>query len=251
MDFLPHFIFGYIWIFPESVEGTVKPVSSCEVVYYGVTSVPAGSVVGPPDSPLLRLSTFPLVCAYSFIPGPNQSVYLTLHQAGHDTIIVALPNSLKYCRTICGSSGCRCEAKHTPLDQIDHLLLVAGSTPIGCLCGYFRVRWKYLNISTKRGHSWVLPAWYTYIMGFSCDFPWAFHVRESLETHCISHPKSQIKIVHYVIPWINIYMEKYWNLEYNKSICKLIFMLLLISYKYLNSLVHRIFCQWSSSLTRL
>jgi hypothetical protein len=65
---------------------------------------------------------------------------LTLHQAGHDIIITSLPNSPKYCRTICGSSGCRCEAKQTPLDQLDHLLIVAGTTPIGCLCGYFRVR---------------------------------------------------------------------------------------------------------------
>lgn len=65
---------------------------------------------------------------------------LTLHRAGHETGGVALPGSKKYCRSICGNSGCRCEAKYTPMDQIDHLLLIAGSNPIGCLCGYFPVR---------------------------------------------------------------------------------------------------------------
>ncbi|CAG7786593.1 unnamed protein product, partial [Allacma fusca] len=58
-------------------------------------------------------------------------------RAGHDTENVALPGSRKYCRSFCGSSGCRCESRYTPLDQIDHLSLVTGSTPIACLCGFF------------------------------------------------------------------------------------------------------------------
>jgi len=125
--------------FAESVEGTVKPMSSCEVVYYGVTSPSTGSVSGPPDSPLLRLSTFPLVCAYSFLPGPNQSISLTLTRAGHETSSIALPGSRTYCRSFCGPSGCQCEAKYTPLHAIDHLLILSQSTAISCLCGYFPV----------------------------------------------------------------------------------------------------------------
>src|SRR4051794_37401382 len=77
----------------ESIEGTVKPMSNCEVVYYGVTSSPVGHIVGPPDSPLLRLSTFPLVCAHTFLPSSNQSVSITFDRAGHDSANVALPGS--------------------------------------------------------------------------------------------------------------------------------------------------------------
>jgi hypothetical protein len=115
-------------------------MSSCEVVYYGVTSSSTGSVLGPPDSPLLRLSTFPLVCAYSFLPGGNQTVSLTLTRGGHETASVALPGSKSYCRSFCGSSGCQCDSKYAALKDIDHLLILAGSTtPISCLCGYFPV----------------------------------------------------------------------------------------------------------------
>ena len=117
----------------------MKPMSNCEVVYYGVTSAPVGHIVGPPDSPLLRLSTFPLVCAHTFLPSSNQSISITFDRAGHDSANVALPGSRKYCRSFCGQSGCRCESKYTPLDEIDHLSLVTGTTPIACLCGFFPV----------------------------------------------------------------------------------------------------------------
>jgi len=124
----------------------VKPMSTCETVYYGVTSPPTGSLIGPADSSLVQLSSFPLICAHSFLPGANQSIALTLNRAGHDTATVTLPGAKNYCRTLCTESGCRCEAKYTPLDEIDHLLILSDTTPIGCLCGYFPVQLYLLQI---------------------------------------------------------------------------------------------------------
>jgi len=161
----------------ESIEGTVKPMSSCEVVYYGVTSPPTGSITGPPDSPLLRLSTFPLVCAYSFLPGPNQTISLTLTRGGHETSSVAVPGSKVYCRSFCGPSGCQCESKYTRMEEIDHLLIVAGTTPVSCLCGYFPVSnftpVRILLLPTSLSPVWQssnlnnnVPVWIDLMCGF-------------------------------------------------------------------------------------
>lgn len=114
-------------------------MTSCEVIFYGVTSPPTGAILGPPDSPLLRLSTFPLVCAYTFLPGGNQTISITLNRAGQETSAASIPGSKVYCRSYCGTSGCSCDSKYAALKDIDHLLILAGSTPISCLCGYFPV----------------------------------------------------------------------------------------------------------------
>lgn len=125
-------------IISESTEGTVKPMSGCEVVYYGVTGVKTGIVSGPSDSPLRQLFAFPLVCAHSLIPSGNQSVSLRVNSGGLDDDDHR-EKSIS-CETVCGASGCNCRVGPLArLEETDHLLVLAGNAPVGCLCGMFSV----------------------------------------------------------------------------------------------------------------
>ncbi|XP_035700600.1 uncharacterized protein LOC110859521 isoform X2 [Folsomia candida] len=138
----------------ESAGGTLKSQSTCDVVVSQSSHPSAGSlsVVGPFNSPLLRLANrLPFVCSYSIHPAQNQSVILTLVNTttGHDTSTNPISEahhekhydstSSPQCRTVCSTSGCSCDlSKLTQIDQVDHFSIVTGSggsTEIACFCG--------------------------------------------------------------------------------------------------------------------
>lgn len=145
-------------VFLESAGGTLKSQSTCDVVVSQSSHPSAGSlsVVGPFNSPLLRLANrLPFVCSYSIHPAQNQSVILTLVNTttGHDTSTNPISEahhekhydstSSPQCRTVCSTSGCSCDlSKLTQIDQVDHFSIVTGSggsTEIACFCGSLSV----------------------------------------------------------------------------------------------------------------
>ena len=61
------------------LEGTKKPDSVCDVMFYGANSPPSGTVKQP-NSALLWNVEGRLTCSYFFVPGANQSLELSVSE---------------------------------------------------------------------------------------------------------------------------------------------------------------------------
>lgn len=97
-------------------------------MYRGNTSPSAGMVQNPITESLYVDNEGPITCTQEFIPITNQSITINIQVVEH------MSKDVK-CITQCGDNGCFCTST-TPLQQIDHLLLLnSEGKRVACLCG--------------------------------------------------------------------------------------------------------------------
>nr|XP_045614075.1 uncharacterized protein LOC123767937 [Procambarus clarkii] len=128
-NFLNQFLVGGYYFHNSRVEGTKKPTSVCDVMFYGAAS-PRHGYVTHPSTTLLWNVEGQLNCSYLFVPTASQSLSLTVRE-------VSLSATEGHCSTQCGEEGCQCHPTTVPLQHVDHLLFVHTQTHkiISCHCG--------------------------------------------------------------------------------------------------------------------
>lgn len=141
----------------EQIDGTLRPLTLCDVDYYGLSSASTGQVKNPGTQDLYFNIERPLHCVQRFIPAANQSITLTVssRRASGSFFIFSKTNTENYfqinsykishvdphCHTQCGDGGCFCVLNSRELAQVDHLMLQTESgQTLSCLCGEFQVR---------------------------------------------------------------------------------------------------------------
>lgn len=98
------------------------------MIYRGNTSPSTGMVENPITQSLYVDTEGPIECTQEFTPAGNQSITIKIQG------IEDMSKDVR-CVTQCGDNGCLC-ASHSPLQKIDHLLLLnAEGKRVACLCG--------------------------------------------------------------------------------------------------------------------
>ncbi|XP_071513817.1 uncharacterized protein [Panulirus ornatus] len=131
-NFHNQFLVGGYHFHNSRLEGTKKPTSVCDVMFYGASS-PGQGLVHNPTTTLLWNVEGSLNCSYLFVPTSTQSLSLTV-QEGSKTATEA------HCSSQCGEEGCQCRPSMVPLQHVDHLLFLHTPTHrvIACLCGHMK-----------------------------------------------------------------------------------------------------------------
>nr|XP_053629085.1 uncharacterized protein LOC128686269 [Cherax quadricarinatus] len=136
-NLLNQFLVGGYYFHNTRLEGTKKPTSVCDVMFYGASS-PDQGFVRHPSATLLWNVEGSLNCSYLFVPTATQSLSLTVQEASQSA-------TEGHCSTRCGEEGCQCHPSMVPLQHVDHLLFIHTKTHrvISCHCG--RVKRNYKN----------------------------------------------------------------------------------------------------------
>ncbi|KAK0169158.1 hypothetical protein PV327_002903 [Microctonus hyperodae] len=163
----------------EREGGTLRPTSGCDVEYYGLTSLKQGELVNPISNPF-HVENY-IKCKQHFIPAANQSIILTVKAQTNRS-------SEKFCKTLCGDSGCRCVSQ-LPLNNIDHVKLASESNHvIICLCGNHQ-SWLPLRL-----RSWG-PMYIEWASGVS--IPWNMKIHAAYkfieDSYCGDHTITKLE----------------------------------------------------------
>ncbi|XP_074106935.1 uncharacterized protein LOC141532480 [Cotesia typhae] len=162
----------------EGEGGTLRPSSTCDVEYYGLSSSRQGQLTNP----IFKFFTTQdyIKCKQHFIPATNQSVVLTVDNG------ITNESSNKSCNTLCGDNGCHCVSdKH--LDEINHVKLVSEpNNVVICLCGNYE-NWLPLRI---RGWSPLYIEW-SRSSGTDLNVKAAYKFIE--DTYCGDHSTTQLE----------------------------------------------------------
>ncbi|EEB15737.1 hypothetical protein Phum_PHUM383910 [Pediculus humanus corporis] len=137
------FVDGAFLFHDEQVDGTLRPLTLCDVDYYGLSSSTSGQVNNPGSQDLYFNIERPLRCVDRFVPAANQSITLTISR-------YKISHLDPYCHTQCGDGGCFCVVLNSrDLSQVDHLMLQTDSGQIlSCLCGEFQEDWLPVTLKS-------------------------------------------------------------------------------------------------------
>ncbi|XP_044740957.1 uncharacterized protein LOC123302190 [Chrysoperla carnea] len=174
----------------EQIGGTLQPDKMCDVHYYGMSSPSVGTIDNPVDQHLFWNVNGQLKCVQQFIPAANQSITITIRTLGQ---MKGFDGT--HCQTQCGDNGCQCVADTTPLDQIDHLLLMSDDNiPLTCLCGNFQAEWLPVIVrSWSPLHVIYSVAQYTWSnKGYSFSAVYSFITDGECGHHTYTHLVGEI-----------------------------------------------------------
>ncbi|XP_034937259.1 uncharacterized protein [Chelonus insularis] len=162
----------------EGEGGTLRPSSTCDVEYYGLTSPKQGKLTNP------ILKFFPVYdsigCKQHFIPASNQSLILIIDNA------FTINSNNQQCETLCGDSGCRCVSDKL-LNDINHLKIISEPNHvIICLCG------NYQNWLPLRVRSWS-PLYIEWFHSSGSNLNLTANYKFIEDTYCGDHSTSQLQ----------------------------------------------------------
>ncbi|KAK6642510.1 hypothetical protein RUM43_004012 [Polyplax serrata] len=136
------FLDGAYLFHDEQIDGTLRPLTLCDVDYYGLSSASTGQVKNPGTQDLYFNIERPLHCVQRFIPAANQSITLTINS-------YKISHVDPHCHTQCGDGGCFCVLNSRELAQVDHLMLQTESgQTLSCLCGEFQEDWLPVTLKS-------------------------------------------------------------------------------------------------------